>query len=305
MAVVPVTAWAKVNLYLHVLGRRSDGYHLLESLVVFAGVGDLLRFEDAPDLSLTVNGPFAAALDGDKDNLVEQAARMLAGHFGRKPGARIALEKRLPVAAGLGGGSADAAATLIGLAKLWQIPAGQRELEDLAASLGADVPVCLQSRPSIMGGIGEQLSAVGPLPQAWMVLVNPGAPLSTPAVFGARRGPFSEPASPFERLADAGELASYLASLCNDLEPPARRLQPVIDTVLSSLRGCQGCLLARLSGSGASCFGLFQTRHEALSAAEVISAFQPGWWVKAAPLLTAAEVKDRLPDAQEQPSTQA
>ncbi len=293
MAAVQVTAWAKINLYLHVLGRRPDGYHLLESLVVFAGIGDLLRFEAAPDFSLTIDGPFADALDGDKDNLVAQAAHDLAGHFGKRPGARITLEKQLPVAAGLGGGSADAAASLLGLARLWQLPTELSQLEGLAASLGADVPVCLSSQPSIMSGIGERLHPVEALPQAWVVLVNPGMPLSTPKVFGMRRGPFSEPARPFEKQTDAAALASYLASCRNDLEPTARRLLPVIDTVLSSLRHSQGCLIARLSGSGGSCFGLYQVHQDALSAAEAISASQPRWWVKAAPLLTAAEVTDR------------
>jgi 4-diphosphocytidyl-2-C-methyl-D-erythritol kinase len=281
---------AKLNLYLHVLGRRADGYHELDSLVAFADIHDTVTVRPAAagsGLSLAIDGPFAPALLADSlaDNLVTRAARMLAEAAGRSnPDIAITLNKRLPVASGIGGGSADAAACLRALARLWDIAGDDPMLQPLAACLGADVPVCLAGRPSYFGGIGDRLDPAPPLPPCAVVLVNPGLPLATPAVFRARTGPFSEPARFAETPADARDLARLLAERHNDLTAPAQTLAPVIGTVLQSLSATPGCLLARLSGSGATCFALYADRNEAVFAAASLARTYPGWWVRAGSL---------------------
>lgn len=287
---VAVAAPAKVNLSLRVLGRRPDGYHLLDSLIVFAGCGDSLEAWPAEGLSLEVVGPFAAALAGEPagaDNLVLRAARLLAGELGEPRGARLRLTKRLPVAAGLGGGSADAAATLRALLRLWGLSLDPAALRALGAKLGADVPVCLYGRPAYVGGIGETIKPAPALPPAWLLLVNPGVPLSTPKVFQAREGAFSAAARWDEAPADLPALAALLAAGGNDLEAPARRLCPAVGEVLAALAEIDGCRLARMSGSGATCFGLFGDAQAARAGARVLSAAHPGWWVEAAPMLPA------------------
>lgn len=267
---------AKVNLYLHVLGRRADGYHLLDSLVAFAGVGDVLHAEPADDLSLDLRGPFAAGLAAESDNLVLRAARALARHAGVEPRARLVLDKRLPVASGIGGGSADAAAALRLLRRLWGLRVEEGALRALAAGLGADVPVCVGARPARMGGVGDALGPAPHLPPCGMVLVNPGIGVSTPEVFRARTGPFSAAAGLPEGWGEAAAMASDLGRLSNDLEAPALALCPVIAEVLAWLRARPGCLMARMSGSGATCFGLFADADAAAGAARGAS---PGWWV--------------------------
>jgi 4-diphosphocytidyl-2-C-methyl-D-erythritol kinase len=259
-----------------VLGRRADGYHLLDSLVVFAEVGDVLRAEPAAALTLDVTGPFAAALRGEADNLVLRAARMLAEAAGIAPRVQLVLEKRLPVASGIGGGSADAAATLRLLARVWGLAPTPLEL---ALRLGADVPVCLVGRPARMRGVGEALAPAPPLPPGLgLVLVNPGVAVSTPAVFRARTGAFSTPLDlPQSGWADAAALAGDLRRMNNDLEAPALALEPAIGEVLAVLRGLPGTLLARMSGSGATCFALFATVAEARDATALLA--RPGWWV--------------------------
>jgi 4-diphosphocytidyl-2-C-methyl-D-erythritol kinase len=264
---------AKVNLYLHVVGRRADGYHLLDSLVVFPGVGDVLQASPADALSLTLGGPFAGALVGEANNLVVRAARLLAARGPAHAGAQLELQKHLPVASGLGGGSADAAATLRVLCRLWGI---SPELWDLAASLGADVPVCLASQPARMAGVGERISAAPVLPPCGIVLVNPGVSLTTTEVFRAYRGGFSPPAALPTDWPDLGAMACNLAVLNNDLETPAIALRPVIAEVLAALRAAQGCRLARMSGSGATCFGLFANASLARQVAPAV--VRPGWW---------------------------
>jgi 4-diphosphocytidyl-2-C-methyl-D-erythritol kinase len=255
---------AKVNLFLHVTDRRADGYHVLDSLAIFAGVHDVVSAEPADALSLRVTGPFAAALT--EDNLVLRAARAL--------GARRALrlEKNLPVASGIGGGSADAAAALRLLAG--SMPAA--ELARIAAGLGADVPVCLACAPARMGGVGEVLSAAPHLPEFGLALINPGVGVATPEVFRARSRPFSGPASLPAGWASAAAMAEDLAHLTNDLEAPAMALCPAIGDVLAALRATDGCLLARMSGSGATCFALFDTPARAAAAAACCA--RPGWW---------------------------
>ena len=287
-SVVRRRAWAKVNLSLHVVGRRADGFHELDSLVVFAGVGDDLTAAPADDITLTVDGPYAAALDaaGDgSDNLVMRAARALQSRVGRAAGADLRLTKSLPVAAGIGGGSADAAAALHALVELWGLNVPEAELTAIAVDLGADVPACLAGRPSFVGGIGERIDLAPALPPAWLVLVNPGVPLPTAAVFAAREGPFSHPLRWHDPIADPAMLARRLGDCRNDLEPAARRLAPEIGDVLARVSGTEGCLLARMSGSGATCFGLYAEQDDATRAAEALRREQPKWWVQAAPIL--------------------
>lgn len=282
---ITVFAPAKVNLWLHVLGRRADGYHLIDSLVAFAEIGDSLTAAPADELSLVLDGPFAASLPGPEDNLVLRAARLLAEAAGVAAGARLALTKRLPVASGIGGGSADAAAALRALARLWRLDLPEAELMALGLRLGADLPVCFAGRASVMGGIGETIAPVPPLPPAPVLLVNPGVELATAAVFAARavRAPaFSAaPARWPDAPAHAAELAARLAPTRNDLTAAAVALAPAVGEALALVSGQPGCLLSRMSGSGATCFGLFEEAAAAAASAAAIRAARPGWWVAA------------------------
>jgi 4-diphosphocytidyl-2-C-methyl-D-erythritol kinase len=275
------SAPAKLNLYLHVVGRRADGYHLLDSLVAFAAPADEITAEAAPSLSLALRGPYAAALgDVPSDNLVWRAAERLAAAAGWPSAAALTLTKNLPVASGIGGGSSDAAATLKALAALWRLEPGRVDLAAIAQTLGADVPVCLAARAAWLGGIGETVEPVPGLPPVMALLVNPGIALSTPAVFKARQGAFSAPAR-FAMPADAAELAALLAARRNDLTDAAIALVPAIGDVLERLASLEGALIARMSGSGATCFALFAAADSATAAAARLSAERPGWWVAA------------------------
>lgn len=267
---------AKVNMTLHVTGRRSDGYHLLDSLVVFPRVGDQVAAEASPDLSLAIDGPFGQELD-PPGNLVLAAARLI-----RRDGlgARLRLTKTLPVASGIGGGSSDAAAALRLLARLWSIALPPA---DAVLALGADVPVCLAARPARMSGIGEVLAPVD-LPSFWLVLCNPGVPLATAPVFRALIGAENPPMTPGESWRDLADFCRFLRDSRNDLEPPAIALAPVIAEVLAALSRCPGCRLARMSGSGATCFGVFDSAADAQEAARALGRAAPGWWVAAAPV---------------------
>jgi 4-diphosphocytidyl-2-C-methyl-D-erythritol kinase len=285
---ITVFAPAKVNLCLHVVGKRADGYHLLDSLVAFAGVGDTLEIAPADHLELQVVGPTAGSIPTEGENIVLKAARLLAEAAGITQGANIRLTKRLPVAAGIGGGSADAAAALKGLAQLWHVTLPPERMQALALSIGADVPVCLAGTPTRMCGIGEDLSPAPALPPAWLVLVNPMVPLHTPAVFKARTAPFSAPDPLTESPADAQSLALALAARRNDLTPPAISIEPVVGEMLAAITATQGCLLSRMSGSGATCFGLFATEKLAAEAAATLQLARPGWWVAPAELLGGA-----------------
>ena len=285
---ISVFAPAKVNLCLHVVGKRADGYHLLDSLVAFAGVGDTLDISPAATLELEITGPTAGLIPSEGENIVLKAARLLAEAAGIAKGASIRLTKRLPVAAGIGGGSADAAAALKGLAQLWQVTLPPERMQALALSIGADVPVCLEGRPTRMCGIGEELSPAPALPPAWLVLVNPMIPLHTPAVFKARTGPFSAPDPLTESPADAPALALALAARRNDRTPPAVSIEPVVGEMLAAITATEGCLLSRMSGSGATCFGLFATQAQASEAATKLQLARPGWWVAPAELLGAS-----------------
>ena len=278
-------ARAKLNLTLRITGRREDGYHLLDSLVAFAEIGDRLTARLADRGGFTVSGPFAAALANESDNLVTRAASALAAAACVPADlvARtvLALEKNLPVASGIGGGSADAAATLHALMALWQVELSSAARAQLALSLGADVPVCLAGEAARMRGIGDSLEPLPALPPACLVLVNPCVPCPTGPVFKARQGAFSEPLGTPEPPRDAAGLAALVRRGGNDLEPPAITICPPIGAVLARLRQEASCLASAMSGSGGTCFGLFAQESEAADSAQRIAAEQPGWWVAA------------------------
>ena len=268
-------ARAKINLTLHVRGRRADGWHDLESLVAFAGVADVLRLEPQAALALRVSGPTAQDAGPDDDNLVLRAARALAAAAARTADADLRLVKRLPVASGIGGGSADAAATLRALLRLWGIAPEAVDLPGLALTLGADVPVCLAARAARMGGIGETITPPPRLPAFGLLLANPRIAVPTQAVFRARAGAFSAPARLPAVWPDASRMAADLAGLGNDLQDAALSLCPAIGAVLAAIAAQAGCLLARMSGSGATCFGIFATPAHAAAAA---AALPESWW---------------------------
>ncbi|HUB94634.1 MAG TPA: 4-(cytidine 5'-diphospho)-2-C-methyl-D-erythritol kinase [Stellaceae bacterium] len=271
---------AKLNLYLHVIGRRADNYHLIDSLVAFADIGDELDAAPAAGLSLDITGPFADALAGDStENLVWRAATLLVGRLGRAPDVALRLVKNLPVASGIGGGSSDAAATLRALVRLWRMPVGEELLNAIAAALGADVPACLAARSVWVGGVGEELEITPPLPPVFLVLANPGIALPTAAVFKRRVGSFSKPGR-FVPPADAAALARLLAERGNDLTDAAIGLVPEIGEVMRCLDATDGALLARMSGSGATCFALYADARQAEAAAVRLAADHPRWWVK-------------------------
>jgi len=279
---------AKVNLTLRVFGRRSDGYHEIESLVAFARCGDTLCLSPGGELTLTVDGPSAKLAGASADNLVLKAARALAARIsGIRLGA-FHLTKQLPVAAGLGGGSADAAAALRLIARANDLAAGDPRLYEAARATGADVPVCLDPHGRMMRGIGEVLSAPLDLPPLHAVLVNPGAALATKAVFAgwtphATRPVALEPAA-LAKLTSREALLEFLKTQSNDLEGPAVTLAPVIASVLAALRTLPGCGLARMSGSGSTCFALFSSAAEAAAAEKTLRGKYPDWWVSATAL---------------------
>lgn len=271
------TAFAKVNLALHVRERRADGYHALESLFVFAEHGDRLsgRIAEDGEIGLWIGGRFGHLLDPGADNLVTRAAHALQAHLGERRGATLDLTKDLPVASGIGGGSADAAATLRLLLRLWDARIAPEALEQIALELGSDVPACLASVTQIVRGRGELLEqrAVQGLAGMPMLLVNPGVGLSTARIFagwdGVDRGPLR------------GEsLGEVIADGRNDLEPAAIAIAPVIAEVLSALRCQSGASLSRMSGSGATCFALFEDEGGMMAAARAIRAVHPDWWVQ-------------------------
>lgn len=279
-AALRLTAFAKVNLYLHITGRRPDGYHLLDSLVAFADIGDEIVIAPSAQLTLEVDGPFAAALEGG-DNLMLSAARALATAADRPPTAAMRLTKRLPVAAGLGGGSADAAMVLRGLNTLWGLGLSVDKLREIGGALGADVPVCLESRTVFMAGIGDEIAPTPPLPLLPALLVNPGVALSTADVFAARRQADAAPGRFDEAPADVAALVGMLAERSNGLEAAARSLAPAIGTVLDRLSALPGVLLARMSGSGASCFAIFDDMAAARDADATLRRQEPLWWTAA------------------------
>ena len=288
MPVLTETAKAKVNLTLRILGRRLDGFHELESLVAFAEIGDVLKLEPGDGLDIAVSGPFAGSLG--QDNLVVEAARRVLAICPSCRAGRLHLEKNLPVAAGLGGGSSDAAAALRLLLKANPEHLGHQDVAPLCPKLGADIAVCLDQRLAMMWGLGEKVSTLGALPRTPIVLVNPGVALATAEVFraldaGRYDGPDREsPADPPPPFDTVGALAGYLESRGNDLEAAAIGLAPIVGDVKASLSAQAACLIARMSGSGATCFGIFESQANANRAAERIGRAHPEWWVAASNL---------------------
>jgi len=293
MSVLNERARAKVNLTLHVLGRRVDGYHDLESLVAFADCADGLTFATSSAFSLSVTGPRAADCGDLSDNLVAKAARLLAERVPQLKSGSFVLDKHLPAAAGIGGGSADAAATLRLLAGANGLAADDPRLVSAAQAAGADVPVCLLSSGCMMRGAGERVTPT-PIPRLPCVLINSGVPVPTKDIFaaiGLKPGDtFAPPAGksndvvwPSSSIVQSDWLVA-IARGRNDLEPVAVKIQPVIAEVLSLLRGAGGCTLARMSGSGATCFGLFDNDESASSAAAALKDVHPKWWIEASAL---------------------
>jgi 4-diphosphocytidyl-2-C-methyl-D-erythritol kinase len=283
-----IFAPAKINLYLHVTGRQENGYHLLDSLAVFADIGDRITIEPSYDFAFQVSGPYAPAFTAqDRDatrssgNLVVRAAWALADQMDKELSFRITLTKNLPLAAGIGGGSSDAAAVLWGLMNLWNIPmASSPWLPDLMRGIGADVPACLRCLPVRMTGIGDILDPIANLPEIPVVLVNPGRHCATPDVFRKFMGPMRM-ANPLPAsLASPKDLIDFLKAQDNDLTPAACEIVPEIGETISLLSVQQGCALARMSGSGATVFGLFDTMDDAEYAIAAIANARPGWWVR-------------------------
>lgn len=279
---VNAVARAKINLFLHVGERRDDGFHPLQSLAVFPDFGDRLNAEPADDFSLSVEGPFAAGLEGD-DNLVLRAGRALAERAGRAPQAKVTLTKNLPLASGIGGGSADAAAALKLLSNLWQLKLDEKILREIGAELGSDIPVCVRSQPAFMEGRGEILTPLASLPRLPLLLVNPGVAISTKDIFAAltaRRGVTMKLSS--SGFSDLADLLRFLELSNNDLEAPAKTEAPVISEVLAALARTPGALFTRMSGSGATCFALMPDDSGAARAAALLKQKYPNWWVQPA-----------------------
>lgn len=276
----PVTehAPAKVNLALHITGKREDGYHLLDSLVAFTTFGDTLECYPDDIISMDVQGTFAHALNPDPNNSILKAARLLQEQTGCRQGARMTLHKYIPVSAGLGGGSSNAAAALRALCHLWNASVPQEKLEAIALGIGSDVPVCLRARPAVMRGIGEQVTPVE-IAEAGIVLINPGVPLATADVFKNRVGEVS-PHVHWSRMDSYDALMHALQQTGNHLEAAAVKLCPPITQGLHALQQSPGCDLARMSGSGATCFGLFKNEALAEHAAAYLQHALPGWWIK-------------------------
>lgn len=276
---------AKLNLFLHITGKRPDGYHLLQSLMVFVDVGDELRFRPHDSLFIDVEGPFAAELTVPHDNLVYRAAQALAADYKVPVRGNITLQKNLPVASGMAGGSSDAATALRGLAKLWSLPEDENRLMRIAQTLGADVPACLVRRPVWAEGIGEKITYLADMPPLHFVLLNPLIPTPTPEVFRRFRPRYS-PAIQFSgRRKTAGEWIADLKLYRNDLTEAAEEVSPLIRQCLRSLEETPNCRFSRLSGSGATCFGIYEHAEAAQAAVNKLRLRHPEWWVVQANLL--------------------
>lgn len=284
---------AKINLALHVTGRRDDGYHLLDSLVVFTRFGDRVEAALSETDSFTISGKQVANVPDDGTNLVLKARDALRGHSGAQncPAVSITLEKNLPAASGVGGGSSDAAAALRALVELWGLSITEAELARIGLSLGADVPMCLMARPLVARGIGEELRPVSNVDPLGLVLVNPGVPVPTAQIFSALASRENAAMPPLPGRLDFHGLRNWLETSRNDLEAPARAIEPAIGHALSALNRA-GSGFSRMSGSGATCFGLFETGNVAKRAAAVIRARNPGWFVAATRTLASEDGDD-------------
>jgi 4-diphosphocytidyl-2-C-methyl-D-erythritol kinase len=273
---------AKINLALHVVGCRADGYHDLDTLAVFADRGDRVAVSPGDGLTLLVAGPLAGHAPPGAENLVLRAAKLLNEHANFSGGAVIRLDKHIPAGAGLGGGSSDAAAALHALNELWELRLGLDDLIALGGRLGADLPMCLVGRALRAEGTGERIAPHPGMPALPIVLVWPGKPVSTPAAFAGLERRDNPPMPDLREARTPAEMANWLQGCRNDLEGPALRLAPEIGDALASLRGTPGCLLARMSGSGSACFAIYPAAEEAERAASIVCQAQPNWWVQAA-----------------------
>jgi len=279
MIVLRELAPAKINLYLHVTGKRADGYHLLDSLVVFADMGDKLEVSASDDIGFAVTGAFAKQVP--PDNSVIRASRALRAHAGIAKGAKLTLHKNLPVGAGIGGGSADAGAALRLLMRFWQLEIPPAEMHSIAVSLGADVAACLRSGSLYMSGIGEEIDEGPAITQLHAVLVNPGKTLLTADIFAAYKGGFSARSARPQVFATSFDCVEFLRVHKNDLQETALTQLPEIRGVLSELEAENDCVLARMSGSGPTCFGLFFSLASAQACATRLAAAHPDWWIQA------------------------
>lgn len=273
---------AKINFHLHVTGRREDGYHFLDSLIAFTDLGDTLTIVPADRFSLTLTGPFAQALAGEppETNLVWRAAHALAAELGRPPAVAITLEKNIPAGAGLGGGSADAAAAVKGLLRYWQAGLAPAALAALLSGLGSDVSVCHAGQTAIVRGTGDIVLPAPALPPMGLVLVFPGAPCSTAAMYAKLGAPYSGAAALPASFGDLDRFIELMKGCGNDFHAPAIEAVPEIGAALECIGALDDVLLARMSGSGAACFGVCRSVAAARRAAEIISSARPRWWVR-------------------------
>ncbi len=283
-------ACAKINLALHVTGRRNDGYHLLDSLVVFADYGDELCLSPATKTSLAISGPFGAGLETENDNLILRAHRVLSDALKTQlPPTRFNLVKNLPVSSGIGGGSADAAAALRGLIKLWRLDVTESLVAECALKLGADVPVCLKNTTCQMQGIGEIISPIKNFAPLYIMLVNSGVTISTPSIFSQLNLEVGQAAfsklSPFEHLDSQTQWINWLKATRNDLQEAAQQQSDEVAQTLAAIQGSDNLLFSRMSGSGATCFGLYAHLDQAQKACAAIKRDHPQWWAVAAPVL--------------------
>ncbi|MAH05318.1 MAG: 4-(cytidine 5'-diphospho)-2-C-methyl-D-erythritol kinase [Pseudomonadota bacterium] len=282
-----ILAPAKVNLYLHVIDRRADGLHLLDSLVAFADIGDHVKIESAPEFDFAVKGPFANSFAlteqssyADSENIVVRAAHGLANLSGNKLDCKITLTKNLPIASGIGGGSSDAAACIWGLMKRWGVSPQAPFLNDLLLALGADVPVCFSCQATVMRGIGEELMSLKVFPETPILLINPRVSCSTAEIFRNLNVQKGEYINVPEQFNDVYALSEFLHQMDNHMYSTALTKLPVLADVINALQAQDECLVTRMSGSGATCFALFPTDQAAAKAAEKIAIQHPGWWVK-------------------------
>tara|TARA_R110002072_G_scaffold5447_1_gene35037 strand:+ start:88 stop:987 length:900 start_codon:yes stop_codon:yes gene_type:complete len=285
--VITVFAPAKINMFLHLTGRLANGYHTLDSLVCFADIGDIIEIEAAHNFSFHIKGPFAhkfkenestSFIDGD--NLVVRAARALAQITDMPLNVKITLTKNLPLASGIGGGSSDAAATLWGLQEIWSLSHDADYLLPLMTKLGADVPVCFSCSPQIMRGIGDKITAAPPMPEIPMILVNPMVSCNTQDVFLHHNGKYRKDKNIPQDVSSQDKLINALKTYDNDLTTPAIQCTASIKNVIYALEATDQCRIARMSGSGATCFGLYDTNEQAKQAEESIKSENPDWWVK-------------------------
>ena len=278
-----IFAPAKINLYLHITGKLDSGYHTLDSLISFADIGDDICIEPAQSLSLEINGPYGSAFKGkdlssepESTNLVIKAVRATAQLAQKTPALKVTLTKNLPLGAGIGGGSADAAAIIWGLLQYWALPKSLKGLDDLMLSLGADVPVCFACQSAYVSGIGETITPAHDIPEQPIVLIYPGKPCHTGKIFSLYNEDYIAP-HPHK---DPPDLDDIMKNTRNSLTKTAIQTVPSIQNVLENLQTQEGCMLVRMSGSGSSCFGLFKDRAAADNAAENIASTNPDWWVK-------------------------